>query len=70
MAKGKANIARRAAIYFMQRYAGLGNAEVGEFFGGLHYSTVSKASARLREDMVKDKYLSELIQRIDSHFKT
>jgi REP element-mobilizing transposase RayT len=68
--KGKANTARKAAIYFMQRYAGLGNAEVGELFGGIHYSAVSKASARLRKDMAKDKYLSEIIQRIDSHFKT
>jgi putative transposase len=66
----RANTARKAAIYFMQRYAGLGNAEVGELFGGLHYSAVSKASARLREDIAKDKKLSKIIQRIDSHFKT
>ena len=46
------------------------NEEVGKLFGGLHYSAVSKASARLREDMAKDKKLSKIIQRIDSHFKT
>ena len=68
--KGRANTARKAAIYFMQRYAGLSNEEVGKLFGGLHYSAVSKASARLREDIAKDKKLSKIIQRIDSHFKT
>lgn len=66
----RTNTPRKAAIYFMQRYAGLSNEEVGKLFGGLHYSAVSKASARLREDMAKDKTLSKIIQRIDSHFKT
>jgi REP element-mobilizing transposase RayT len=69
-AKGKANAARKAAIYFVQRYAGLGNEVVGKLFGGLHYSAVSKASSRLKEDMAKDKKLTKIIQQIDSHFKT
>jgi len=32
--------------------------------------TPDSADARLREDMAKDKKLSKIIQRIDSHFKT
>ena len=54
----------------MQRYAGLSNEEVGKLFGELHYSAVSKASARLRKNVERDKKLSKIIQRIDSHFKT
>jgi|GEM_PF-2600662 len=38
-------------------------------FGGIHYSTVSKVSAWLRAEMVKDKELSKLMNRLDSHFK-
>jgi len=41
----------------------------GELFGGIHYSTVSKVSAWLRAEMVKDKELSKLMNRLDSHFK-
>ena len=51
----RTNTARKAAIYFMQRYAGLGNEEVGKLFGELHYSAVSKASARLRKNVERDK---------------
>jgi REP element-mobilizing transposase RayT len=66
----RANTARKVALYFVQRYTGLGNEEVGELFGGIHYSTVSKASARLKEEMVSDKSLSKLVNYLDSHFKT
>src|SRR3990170_6327758 len=41
------NMARNAAIYFVQRYTGLKNEEIGDIFGGIHYSAVSKASWRL-----------------------
>ena len=39
-----------------------------ELIGGIHYSTVSKVSAWLRAEMVKDKELSKLTNRLDSHF--
>jgi len=45
------NMARNAAIYFVQRYTGLKNEEIGEIFGGIHYSAVSKASWRLQQEM-------------------
>ena len=51
----RANTAHKAAIYFVQRYAGLSNEEVGKLFGELHYSAVSKASARLRKNVERDK---------------
>ncbi|NWF91747.1 MAG: hypothetical protein HXY46_02425 [Syntrophaceae bacterium] len=66
---GGATTARKVAIYFCHRYTGLGNGAIGELFGGIHYSTVSKVAARLRAEMVKDKELSKLMNRLNSHFK-
>jgi hypothetical protein len=71
--KGKgsrANTARKVALYLAQRYTGLSNKAIGDLFGGIHYSAVSKASERLREEMISDKRLSKLIDEVDSHFKT
>jgi len=67
--RGRANTARRVAIYFCHRYTGLSNGAIGELFGGIHDSTVSKVTARLRTEMVKDKELSKLVDHLDSHFK-
>jgi putative transposase len=66
----RANTARRVAIYLAQRYTGLGNKAIGDLFGGIHYSAVSKASGRLREEMIFDQRLSRLVNELDSHFKT
>jgi len=64
------NIARSVAIYIMQRYSGISNEEIGRIFGGIHYSAVSKASARLREKMAGDKKILKLVSEIISHVKT
>jgi putative transposase len=66
---GRANTARKVAIYFCQRYAGLGNEAIGELFGGIHYSTVSKVAARVKEERNKNKELSKLMDQLNSHFK-
>ena len=63
------NPARNVALYLVQRYTGLGNEEIGRLFGGLHYSAVSKAAARVREAMAADRELEEVVRRLDSHFK-
>jgi REP element-mobilizing transposase RayT len=65
----RANRARKVAIYFCQRYTGLSNEAIGELFGGIHYSAVSKASARLKKEMASDKKLSRMVNELDSHFK-
>jgi REP element-mobilizing transposase RayT len=65
----RANTARKVAIYFCQRYTGLSNEAIGGIFGGIHYSTVSKVTTRVREEMLKDKELSKLIDYLNSHFK-
>ena len=63
------NPARNVALYLAQRYTGLGNEEIGRLFGGLHYSAVSKAAARVREAMAADRELEKAVRRLDSHFK-
>lgn len=67
--KRRTNIARKVAIYFCQRYTGLSNEAIGELFGGIHYSAVSKVTARIRGEVDKDKELSKLMNRLNSHFK-
>jgi len=67
---GRENAARRVALYLAQRYTGLSNEVIGDFFGGIHYSAVSQASGRLREEMISDQRLSKLVNELDSHFKT
>ena len=56
------------AVYY--RHGGLGNTEVGKIFGGIHYSGVTKASERLREEMTSDKKLVNLMNEVISQFKT
>ncbi|MCL5422073.1 MAG: transposase [Nitrospirae bacterium] len=65
----KDNTARKAAIYFVQRYSGLSNEEIGKIFGGIHFSAVSKASDRLKKEMADDRRLAKRIEKINSSFK-
>jgi len=44
--------------------------EVGKLFGGIHYSAVSKASWKLKEQMTCDKELAKLVVEIILQFKT
>jgi chromosomal replication initiation ATPase DnaA len=52
-----------------QRYTGLSNREIGERFGGIEASGVSKAASRAKEENVSDKRLSKLVKELDSSFK-
>lgn len=65
----KNNTARKAAIYFAQRYSGLSNEAIGKIFGGVHFSAVSKASERLKKEMADDRKLAKRIEKINSCFK-
>ncbi len=67
---GRGTAARRVALYLAQRYTGLSNQAIGKELGGIHYSAVSKASVKLREEMIFDRRLSKLVGELDSRFKT
>jgi chromosomal replication initiation ATPase DnaA len=63
------NTAKKVAIYLMKRYICVDNKEIGQVFGGLHYSAVSKAAARLEKELAKDKDLTKLFDRLVSNVK-
>ena len=67
---GRNNTARTVAMYLIKRYSGLSNEEIAQFFGGLHYSAVSKAYARLENEMTQDSELRNLVKKLVSHVKT
>jgi chromosomal replication initiation ATPase DnaA len=60
---------RNVAIYLMKRYSGLGNREIGEFFGGMHFTAISKTYSRFEERLAGDVKLSKKIREIMSRFK-
>ena len=65
----RGNTARQVALYLSHRYTGLSNEAIGKYFGIIHSSGVSKASARVKEEMLKDKRLSTLVHDVSSIFK-
>lgn len=67
---GGKNTAKKVAIHVIKRYSGLGNQEIGTLFGGMHYSAVSKSSARLETEMAADNALRDLVEEILSNVKT
>lgn len=68
--KGKNKKGRKIAIYLIQRYSGLSNREIGEIFGGIHYSSISKISKRLKDELARNKDFDHLVKRIESNIKT
>ena len=52
---GKLNPARKMALYWARKCAGLNNGEIGKYFGGIHFSSVSQAARRIGEKMVEEK---------------
>jgi len=48
----------------------LKNEEIGKLFGWIHYSAVTKASARLKERMGKERQLSKRVLELISYIKT
>lgn len=70
LTRGKKEEGRKVAVYLIQRYSGLSNREIGEIFGGIHSSSISKISIRLKEEMARDKNLYSLVNRIESNVKT
>jgi putative transposase len=63
------NTARQVALYLSHRYTGLGNEAIARYFGVMHSSGVSKASARVKEEMLKNKRLATLVENVASTFK-
>jgi chromosomal replication initiation ATPase DnaA len=65
----RGNTARQVALYLSHRQTGLGNETIGKYFGIMPPSSVSKASARVKDEMLKDKRQSTLVHDIASIVK-
>jgi hypothetical protein len=58
-------VMRDMAIYFGKRYTGLTNREIGERFGGLSYSGVTRVSQRFQEKLAKNRILKRQVEELD-----
>ena len=67
---GRNNTAKKVAIYLIKRYSGLSNREIGQMFGGVHYSAISQSSKRLEVEMENNENLHKLIRDLMSNVKT
>lgn len=65
----RGNQARKVAVYLVKRYSGLDNGRVGQLFGGIHYSAVSKVAATLEQELAKDQRLTKLVKAVKSQIK-
>jgi REP element-mobilizing transposase RayT len=66
----RSNIARSVAIYFVHRYSGLSNREIGNLFGGIQPSAVSKVCSRLFDCERMDPGCREKIRSLDEVLKS
>jgi len=60
---------RDLSIYLLKRYSGLTNHQIGDMFGGISYSAVSKAVKRFSLHLSEDRKLQKKIGKIISLFK-
>ncbi len=65
----RGNQARMVAVYLVKRYSGLANGRVGQLFGGIHYSAVSKVAATLEQELAEDQRLKKLVEAVKSQIK-
>jgi hypothetical protein len=56
---------RNVAIYFAKKHTGLTNSEIGERFGNITYSAVTRVAARVEERARKDKGLQRHLNELE-----
>jgi len=57
-------VLRNIAIYFIKKYTGLTNREIGSFFGGISYSAITRVYQRFGEKMLEHRDLRKQIEEI------
>jgi len=65
----RSNTARKVALFMTQRYCRLSNREIGELFGGIQGSAISKAAAFVEQEIMENQTLRGLVSTVKSHFK-
>lgn len=66
---GKRGDQRKVALYFLKKYTGITNGEIGSILGGISYSAVAKAYRRFSEKLKGDRKLKKSISGILSNVK-
>ncbi len=63
-AEDKRSEARKAGVYLLKKFSGATNKEIGELFGGLSYSAVTKIAQTFSIQMAENKELQGRIRKI------
>lgn len=66
---GKRGDQRKIALYFLKKYTGITNGEIGSILGGISYSAVAKGYRRFSEKLQGDRKLKKRISEILSNVK-
>lgn len=62
--QGKNREARKVAIYLIKKHTAVTNREIGERFGGISYSAISKVVERVEREMKKNRSLQQRISHV------
>ena len=54
------------AVYLARKHTPFSNKEIGECFGGISYSAVTKIGTRLKERMKEDESLSDEMRSLEN----
>jgi len=54
-------------IYLVKKWTGINNTEIGDLFGGLSYSAVSKINTRFSDTLKTDEKLRRGVREIMEH---
>jgi len=61
---------RKLVIYLLKGHTALANRQIGQMFGGLTYSAVSKTYQRFSAKLRDDRRLQRKVKEVMSHVKT
>ena len=56
---------RKIAVYLMKRHAGAKNEQIGELFGGISYSGVTKINKRFSREVDENSKLKKTVEKIE-----
>jgi chromosomal replication initiation ATPase DnaA len=57
---------RNLAIYLLKTHSGLDNKEIGELFGGISYSAVTRVCQRFKEKARRDRTLAACLDDLSA----
>jgi REP element-mobilizing transposase RayT len=63
---GEKGLPRNVAIYLIKKYTDMTNREIGNMFGGLTFTAVTKVKERLQKRLTRDKALKNTLNKIET----